>query len=483
MQLRPYQLSLIEEVKTKFIKGKKRVILCAPTGSGKTVIFTKVVIDTLQKDMFARVLIITDRIELVKQTFKSLHKAGAEPSLYNAQISPKKIVTDRCVVGMVETIKRRHKAGTLHLGNFKLIIIDEAHKGNFKAIFEIWPDAFYIGATATPIATTKKDPLKNYFDDIALKVDIPDLIPDGYLSQAKSIKMVAVDESQLKMDNRTGDFTDKSLSVAFDSPKVYEGAVEMYEKHCKGKKTIIFCVNIATTMQLARMLNAYAVTSESTKDEREWNLAQFHESKDGIMVNCGILTTGYDHPAIEAVIMLRATASLPLWLQCCGRGSRVYPNKDYFTIIDMGDNINRLGKWEDTRAWDDWFFNPEKARDGVAPVKECPSCQALLHTRVMECQFCGHIFEEKEKEYLKGVDVEVDPIPNYLKNRYIVDLTPKELHEIAQIRKYKFSFITRVCRAKGIDFMLEYGRTAGYKNGWHKHHLTGDTKFNNFKII
>ena len=483
MKLRPYQSDLIQEVRSKFSKGNKRVILCAPTGAGKTVIFTKIVVDTIEKDMFARVLIITDRIELFKQTFSSLSKAGADPEFYGAKTDWKKPITSRCVVAMVETIKRRNKTGKLNIGDFKLIIIDEAHKGNFLPIFDIWPNAFVIGATATPIATDKKKPLKNFYHDIAFKVDIPDLIPEGYLSQVQNFKMVPFDTSKLSFDSRKGDFSDKSLSAAFSTPQVYDGVHEMYERHGKGKKTIIFCVNIAESEKVAELLGAFIVTSKSSKEEREWNLTQFHNSKDGVMVNCGILTTGYDHPPIECVIMLRATVSLPLWLQCCGRASRISPNKERFIIIDMGDNIDRLGRWEDERDWVTWFKNPPKpGQVRPAPSKECPKCKSIIHARVMQCEFCGHIFEAKEKEFAEGDIIEVNPTPTHLKNRYISDLSPKELLELVQAKKYKFGFAVRVCRSKGEEFMRMYGHLAGYKHGWHTHHVNGDSNFKNFKI-
>lgn len=482
MNLRPYQTELIQAVKKKFASGKKRVILCAPTGAGKTVIFTKVVIDTLNKSLFNRVLIVTDRIELFKQTFKSLNKAGAEPVLYQRT----DVKLERCVVAMIETLKRRYKAGKLDIGNFDLIIIDEAHKGNFKGLFDIYPNAYYIGATATPLTTSKKDPLKNYYDDCVMVVDTPDLIQQGFLNPARSVAMVAYNEEDLQIDYRKGDFTDKSLAEAFSKPAIYKGLQDMYDKHAKGKKSIIFCVNVDETVKVARQFNAFYVHSKLTKEERNKQLAGFHNSKDGIMVNCGILTTGYDHPAIEAIIINRATTSLPLFLQICGRGSRLYEGKTHFTICDLGGNITRLGFWEDQRDWIDWFRNPPKPGQlKPGPVRTCKGCEALLPARTLICPYCGHEHEveEKEQELLEGEMVVLRKLPDELKNRYIGDLSPSELLTVIRLKGYKPGLAKRICAAKGERFAIEYAKLAGYKKGWVHFLKQTDKEFKNFKIV
>jgi superfamily II DNA or RNA helicase len=485
LKLRKYQIELIDEIKNKFKHNKKRVILCAPTGAGKTVIFTKIVSDTLNKDLFNRVLIITDRIELFNQTFSAIDNIGAKPSIYNAKVKKGKSVLGRCVVGMVETIKRRGKDD---IGDFNLIIIDEAHKGNFSKIFEIWPDAFYIGATATPLATKKDTPLKKFYNDIAFVLDVNDLITEGFLMPAKTYAMTGlIDDDSLQYDYKTGDFTSASLSAEFSKPELYEGVKEAYLTHAKGKKTMIFCINIAETENIANLIDgAYFIHSKTSKEDRDDRLQKFHQSKDGVMVNCGILTTGYDHPPIEVIIMNRATMSLPLWLQCCGRGSRISPNtgKEYFTIIDMGGNVKRLGLWEDERDWIDWFLNPPKKGIGKpAPTRECASCNAMLPARQLECPYCGSVIQAKEAERINGVLKEAVSIPEHLKNRYIIDLSVKELHEIRLIKKYKMGFIVRVLRSKGIQALKEYEAIAGYKRGWHIHQISGDQNFKNIKIV
>jgi len=260
---------------------------------------------------------------------------------------------------------------------------------------------------------------------------------------------------------------------------------DAWKEHGSGKKTMIFCVNIEESIKVADLIpGAYCIHSKTSRQERESQLRQFHSSKDGVMVNCGILTTGYDHPPIECIIINRATTSLPLFLQICGRGSRLSQGKEYFTIIDMGGNIERLDLWEQERDWNKWFFNPpKKGMPKPAPIRECKSCGAMLPAKKIECNFCGAVIEIKEKEYAKGELQEVNPVPNHLKNRYLDDLSVKELYELKEAKGYKLGFICRVLRKKGATALLEYQNIAGYSKGWYKHQINGSTDFNNFKIV
>lgn len=501
MKLRPYQDDLVNTLRGKF-RRDKRVILCSPTGSGKTVMFTYIVLNTLHKSMFQRALVVTDRIELLAQTFKSLGRTGIEAQVYDAKTKPKDPpIIARAVVAMVETIKRRYKSNPdrlrAQLGDFDMIIIDEAHKGNFKALFDIYPDAFYIGATATPIATSKKDPLKNYYQNIAYTVDVPELIELGFLSPCRPYAMRLIDSNALQKDYNRGDYTEQSQYEEFNKPMVFAGLIKAYREKCytERRRTIIFCINIQHTLDTVRELKAAGfeavwITSKSSKEERAEALKKFHMGKVDVMVNCGILTTGYDHPEISAVIMNRATMSLPLWLQCCGRGSRIHPEsgKSDFVLIDMGTNIDRLGLWDEARDWKKWFFDPPKpGQSQPAPVKECPECESLIPARTMQCPYCLYEFpisEKSQNEQIEGKLVEVvKPAPSDLIGRKIAELNTDELYLLYKSERYKKGFIMRVLRSKGEGALSYFARLAGFKKGWaYYQSRNGETTFTNITI-
>jgi superfamily II DNA or RNA helicase len=489
IDLRLYQEKLIDSVRDKFKRGKKRVILCAPTGAGKTVMFSSIVIRTISKGLFARSLIVTDRIELLKQTWVALDNIGAQPVVYDASSKTKVDYSHhKVVVAMIETVKRRAKSGKLLLGDFDVIIIDEAHKGNFKELFEIYPDSFYVGATATPIASQKRNPLKNYWHDIAVEVDTPDLVDLNFLVPCRPFAMQSIDLDNLVLDKKTGDYTDQSLFAEFDKRTVYEGLMQAISDMALDKKTIIFCVNIQHTENTYNELinfgyTASFVTSHSSKDERAEMMRKFHSGESQFMVNCGILTTGYDHPPIQCVIMNRATKSLPLFLQCCGRGSRIYQEKNDFTLIDMGENVKTHGFWDDKRDWIDWFNNPPKqGAEKPPPSKDCPKCRAIIHVRIMKCPECGYVFPQKEKEFSMGELVELKKAPIALIGRKIDTLNPFELSILSKSKRYNIGLCYRVARSKSKLYLSEYARWMGYAPGWVYYQSSQDSKFSNLII-
>ncbi|MDJ1498987.1 helicase-related protein, partial [Cytophagaceae bacterium DM2B3-1] len=279
-----------------------------------------------------RVLILTDRIELLHQAASTLGKAGIQTGILSAGM--KHIPRQRVVVAMVETYYRRLKKGW-SLPDLKLIIIDEAHKGNFRKVIDLHTDTPIIGATATPIASSKFEPLKHYFDDIVVGTQIHLLIESGYLSRPRYFAIPIEITAKKGSD---GEYKASELFSDFDKPALYNGCVANWQQHALGKKTLVFCVNIAHTIQTANAFGAVHdqvryVTSDTPIDERQATLLWFSQTNDAILVNCGILTTGFDEPTVECILLNRATRSLPLYLQMCGRGSRTTAAKREFVII------------------------------------------------------------------------------------------------------------------------------------------------------
>jgi len=474
MNLRPYQQKAIEDLNKGF-KTNKRQVLCAPTGSGKTVIFSEIVRRASLKGN--QCLILTDRVELFKQTCKTLSMRVQElnAKTHLASFNPHELVT----VGMVETLKRR----TLFGYNPRLIIVDEAHKGNFNKVFDLYPECLVIGATATPVGKH----FHKYYQDIVTTIDIPELIEEGYLSKCHAYQMQD-DFSDLQV--RNGEYTDQSLFNHFNNRKLYAGVVDEWLKRCEGKKTIVFNVNIEHSEMMTKEFNSRGIqseciTSKTSPAERERILKAFSDGYFPVLNNCGILTTGYDEPSIEVVIMNRKTKSLPLWLQCCGRGSRMHPGKEYFTILDFGQNHNEHGMWAEPR---EWSINPPKKKkkgEQAAPVKVCEVCDALNYASARNCVVCNTEFKKKEEILSNGVMVEMKPkTPTHLQGKKISDLSIDELIELQKSKRYKASFIWRVIRADGTNAINEYARKMGYGQGWiYRQELQiSDSNYKNYQL-
>lgn len=425
-------------------------------------------------------LILTDRIELFKQTFKALDRHGLKLQEVNAKMKSHQFdPSAKTTVGMVETIKRRD------LGQYEpdLIIIDEAHKGNFTKVLDKFPNAKVIGATATPVGKH----IPKYYSNIVHPIDIPQLIAEGYLSPCRAFQMV---DDFSDLETSRGEYTEQSQWNHFNERKLYDGVVDKWREKANGKKTIVFNVNIEHAEKTNEAFNdagilSEVITSKTTKEERTRILRAFSDGLFPVLNNCGILTTGYDEPSIECVIMNRKTKSLPLWLQCCGRGSRIYPGKKEFTVLDFGMNHDEHGLWEEPRKWS-LEAKKKKSKQGEAAVKTCPECEAMVYASARVCNFCDHEFKIKTNAPETGgklVEVK-STAPPELVGRKISDLNLDELIEIQKAKHFKSSYVWRIVRSKGKNAVLEYAKKMNYKSGWISRQL-GDltnSRFNDYLI-
>jgi superfamily II DNA helicase RecQ len=244
------------------------------------------------------------------------------------------------------------------------------------------------------------------------------------------------------------------------------------------KKAIVFCVNISATINTAiefiKQLGpgrVWGVHSKQSPQERERIIAEFSASKNGILVNCGIATTGFDCPDIEVVVVNRATKSVALWLQMVGRASRRTQTKSAFTILDFGENVTRLGFWQEPRDWAHLFENPKKKGEGVAPVKDCANCGFVAYVSARICANCGAEFPEPKKteediiatlkllNYQKSAKLEGRKIYDIAKN-------PADLYDLQRVKKYKQSFIERVLYFANYSELQRFWRSKGYTDGY-----------------
>lgn len=411
MDLRIYQQDSVAAVKQAFSKDKRKVILCIPTGGGKTVVFSHIAQGVIAKQK--TVMIICDRKELITQAYQKISEYGLLPTII-APGYPQYV--NKCYLASLETLARRVKKADPP--KVDLVIIDEAHKSSFDKIFDIYPNAFYIGATATPQRKGKQKSLDEFYDEIINPVSVAWLIENGFLAPARTFSN-KVDTSNLQISG--DDYNNEQMFGMFNKTVLYDGVIDNYRRFSPGKKAVCFNVNVEHSIAMCQQFNEAGISArhidgDTPKQLRSSILEGFKRGNFQVLCNCSILTTGYDEPSIETVIVNRATLSLPLWLQMCGRGSRTHTGKTHFNIIDMGGNVYKHGLWQEER---EWSLKKRKKVDGVAPVKDCPECGAMLHLSARICgQFkedlsiCEYEFpmaEEKEKELETAEFIEVTP--------------------------------------------------------------------------
>jgi superfamily II DNA or RNA helicase len=302
-------------------------------------------------------------------------------------------------------------------------------------------------------------------------VSISELIEQGFLSKPRSFG-VKVDLSEVK--TLAGEFDAAALAYQYDKQQVYKGVVKNYKRICDGKKTLAFCPNIAASKQLLGEFLAFGypakhLDSEMPTAERLETLRWYAQTPNAILCNVGILTTGFDSPETECIILYRATKSLPLFLQMCGRGGRTTPAKSEFFILDFGDNVKRFGHWEKER---EWKLTKDKKREGVAPVKECPECGLLLQSSIMLCPDCGYIFQKKKDT---PQEIELKEILSVKQNwlekpqwQVLRDALKVSIEDAAKLVKakvikatwYIYTALTTEEEAK------KFATLCGYKAGW-----------------
>lgn len=334
-----------------------------PTGGGKTVIFSEIARRYIEQKE-KKVLILTHRIELSRQTSRMLTEFGVKNKVINSTV--KEIPDQRfykCFVAMVETLKNRLQDELFNMENIGLVIIDEAHYNSFRKLFKFFNNCFILGVTATPLSSNVKLPMKDSYSELITGSPIPKLIEMGFLAKATTYSYDIVGLGSLQV-GINGDYTVKSSEELYSNAAMQSKLLYAYEQRCKGKKTLIFNAGINTSKQVYETFKAakYDVRhldNANTKQQRKDILHWFKHTPNAILTSVGILTTGFDEPTIKTIIINRATRSLSLYLQMIGRGSRVLPTKKTFDVIDLGNNAARFGLWASDVNWQKIFRNPD----------------------------------------------------------------------------------------------------------------------------
>nr|WP_315026031.1 DEAD/DEAH box helicase [uncultured Chryseobacterium sp.] len=351
--LRPYQKEAVD-AGVSFFKSdtKKNSILILPTGAGKSVVIANIL-----APLKGKTIILQPSKEILEQNFAKYISSGYRASIYSASAGQKKVDTITfCTIGSI--INKKHLfQGLEH------IVIDECHsvnarEGMYKEFIEAFPNAKLLGLTATPYRlynTMEGAQLKfltrtrpKIFDEVLYYVQNSELFDNGYLAKLEYFVFNVVDRSMLQLNSTGSDFTEQSLRRYYktiDMPsKIVEYSIRLLAKR---RNLLIFCSLIEEAEIVSKRIPGSVVLTGSTrKEDREKILTQFKSGKIRCVVNVGVLTTGFDYPELECVLIARSTMSLALYYQIVGRAMRISPKKENAWIVDLGGNINFFGKIE-----------------------------------------------------------------------------------------------------------------------------------------
>lgn len=434
IQLRDYQIELIDGVYQSMSKGNKNIMVQSPAGSGKSVTMSEIARRATDKGN--NVLFVVHRRELVEQIKSTFIANNIDMQL--------------CHVGMVQTVSNQLKRNKVTEPS--LILVDEGHHSlarTYQNIFDEFPNAFVLSFTATPWRMSNKG-FTEVFTDLILGKSVKWLIDNNRLAPFKYYSVNLLQNIQMK-HNATGEFSNASIEEAMQKT-IFGDVIENYQKFAEGKKTIVYTHSVEASKTVADKFNsngykAMQVDGKTPKDERELAMKLFRSGEIKILVNAELYGEGVDVPDCECVILLRPTESLTLFIQQTMRAMRYQPNKQAI-IIDHVGNYSRHGLPDTEHNWLEHFKGTSKKsnQSDSIPVKECESCYAVVASAYTVCPVCG---EEFPKE---------DP------TEYQIDES-RELEEITEDNIIRLNF-KEPKDCKNMEELYQLAKDRNYKPGW-----------------
>ena len=397
--LHPFQCTVVDQIEKQIEQGQRKLLLVAPTGSGKTVMGAAVINRVV--DHGHRVLVIAHRREIITQTRDKLVANGVNPGIVLAGFEDELRPYANVQVAGIQTLHARAiRSNRMPMPTATYLIIDEAHHaraGTYQKVLDQYPDAVVIGLTATPVRGDGRG-LGNIFETMIEAPQIAELIKLGHLVPTKVYAPVDRDIAK-GVRTQTGDYVVSALSARMNTDQLVGDVVADWLKHGERRRTVAFAVDVAHSVHIRNAFLEFDVRAEhldgsTPKTERDAILERLRSGETEIVTNCAVLTEGWDMPAVGCLILARPTKQLGLFRQMVGRVLRPAEGKTDAIILDHSGAVYRHGLPEDHVEWtldvDRRAENPTQARRerGEEPkLRECPSCKTVM--AAPPCHACG----------------------------------------------------------------------------------------------
>jgi DNA repair protein RadD len=429
MKLRYYQQECVDAIEAYYSEGNTGDVLIAlPTGTGKSLVIAGALRQFMQAYLNQRFLVLTHVKELIEQNADKLRQywPSAPYGIYSAGLNSKD-TNYPIIFGGIQSVAKNVAA----FGRFDVLFVDEAHliSQSASAVYQkviaelraANPFMRVVGLSATCYregqgSLTDNGMFSKVIVDYTSLNKFNQLLEEGYIGRlVPRCTDLKLDVSGVGMSQ--GDYTQNKLAEVVDIDEITVAAVrETISLVGNRSYWLFFATSIEHAENIASILNqfgvsAVAVHSKMSKEDRAEAIAGFKSGKYRALVNKDILTTGYDHPELDLIVILRPTQSTSLWVQMLGRGTRpLYANgyaldtvesrlqaiqesdKQDCLVLDFAGNTERLGPINDPvlpRAPSG--LGKKGSRD--APVKICPNCKTYTHTSARSCVVCGTDFE------------------------------------------------------------------------------------------
>lgn len=368
IQLRDYQKAASDKAVAFLLNPriKHNGLIVIPTGGGKSWI-----IADIANRVNDNVLIFCPSREILIQNYEKMQKiCPFDCSVYSASLGQKQIakITFATIGSAIN-----HKELFNH---FKYVLVDEAHlcnpkEGMYKEFFQSMRCKI-IGLSATPYRLSSSRDFGSMlkfitrtrpciFSEVIYQVQISTLLDMGYLAKLDYYAMnpIGWNELNLKVNTSGADYTDKSVIREYERIDFYGFLVHIVQRlmnpksGVRRKGILVFTRFLKEAERLTWSIPGTAIVSgETPKKERERVLEAFKAGEIPVVANVGVLTTGFDYPELDTIVMARPTMSLALWYQIVGRAIRPHPNKEAGWVVDLCGNIKRFGEVKDLRLVD-----------------------------------------------------------------------------------------------------------------------------------
>jgi DNA repair protein RadD len=407
--LRPYQQEAIDSTLRYFELNDGNPLIVLPTGTGKSIVIAEFCKRILAQWPDTKILVVTHVRELIRQNYDELKTLWPEaPAGVNSAGLKRREYDPSIVFCGIQSV---HNKASKFV-KVDLVLVDEAHliprKTNtmyqkfLKNLKVMNPHLRVVGLTATPYRLDSgllyggDDSL---FDGLSYEAGVREMVEQKYLTKLVS-KQPKTRLDVSGVSTRGGEFVAGELERAVDRSDVNEAAVrEIVSFGAERKSWLIFCSGVSHATHIAELIRKHGISCETifgdTPDaERDRIVRDFKAGKIRSIASMGVLTTGFNAPAVDLLALLRPTQSTGLYIQIMGRGMRNYPGKEDCLVLDFAGNVARHGPVD--------RVNPKKPRKteeaGEAPTKTCPECDSIVFAALTECPDCGYVWPPREPE-------------------------------------------------------------------------------------
>jgi DNA repair protein RadD len=408
-QLRDYQHEAITRIQSSILNGQHRILLVVPTGGGKTVIAAELILAYVQDGK--SILIIVHREELLGQMAEKLDSLGIDYGIIKAG-HPTRAESPVQIASIQTLHARAVRSSRMEMPAADLVLFDEAHHCTANTWLDVVEHytkagAVIFGMTATPCRGDGRG-LGNVFDVLIEGPTVARLTADSWLVPATVYAPYKPDLKDVRLV--AGDYNEGQLADVMNQRKLVGDVVLHYFKiNTDRRPTVVFAVNVAHAVSICGAFRdsgvlAELVTGATPLDERRTILAKLERGEIDVVVNCAVLTEGWDSPAVSCLILARPTKSLGLFRQMVGRVLRPHPRKADALVIDHAGAVFEHGRVEDDIEWT--LHQDQRARNKSHALRQpqtarelltCPECTAI-RTAGEPCPSCGWRPKPKGKE-------------------------------------------------------------------------------------